>query len=268
MGNYMINSMLELVAQDRISFDKQGTKEFMQYQGTVEEVAETLKKALQKPARERDFNFFLYAPRLLIGVMDYGLRTRRNGNLLRLKQSIETLCLKAFEGDYQSITQDSLQFPEPLLKTEINEENDNISWSSFDPRYVRMLLKRMKKNPEKFIPDYVVLDGHNAYRPGFMLAAYLNSEVCAIKNPRNQKGERKPVLLRGEREELSKKFYQKNLMIFGENISTGEAIKSLYNLIMQISNPNQIRIATPLFIPGDHPIMPIDYYGIETAVFS
>ena len=261
---YMIDKVENLKSLGLISFDKHGCKTYMPYEGKVAAVLDKLKAAFQKSDLERDKELFLYANRLLIGIIDYALQ--RKANLLETKQEAENFCLEAFRGNYEAAKRmiENMKFSQNLLKSEVKENEDNISWSSFDPEILRKLIRKLGREVNY---DFVVLDGHDSYRPGFMVADSIGSKTYAIRNAQDSGRDSTPRLLVDEEAYIRENFYDKNILIFGEDVSTGRAISSLSSLVERVSRPKNIVTASSIFIPGSSLEIRLDYYGEEKNRF-
>ncbi len=266
----MIKSILELTKSGNLTFDSIGANRFMDFYDSLNWVFQKLDKAFHKTGLERDLDFFLYANRLLIGIIDYGLRTHKN--ILGLKHSIENLCLYSYRGDYQSSRDvyDELSLPKEILNSLVIENKDRISWASFDPKIVRKLIRKVRpKKIKDHIPDYLVLDGHDAYRPGLMLASKFDlMKICAIRNAQDSKRDSCPRPLEGETRFLRAHLYNKDILIMGEDFSTGKALNSIYEFIVSVSRPRIIRTSASIFIPGDPVLINLDYYGEKRHFFD
>jgi hypothetical protein len=268
---YLASRVDKLREQGVISFNRSGSEKFMQYQGTIEDVVSRLKSSFGKKPAQRNLEFFLFANRLLIGIIDYGIRT--NENLLELKHEVEEFCQDIYRGNLSSayFRLENLDFPKEMLDSPVVENKDNISWKAFDPRLIKRLVKKINPpNVSKlYLPDYIVLDGHDAYRPGLMLASAFDlSSICAIRNAQDSKRDSVPRLLNAEEGYLRTNFFNKDLLLLGEDSSTGNALNSLYQKIIEVSRPRNIFTAAPIFIPGDNPLIGLDYYGEESVVYG
>src|SRR3989344_6192271 len=97
-----------------INFNKSGSK-LMAFDGTFKEAQERLRQSLNSLNRRDTIAQFLYAPRIIRGVIDYGLKYR--SRVLGLKVALEQVCLSIFGGNL-NVAQDLLDrcvFPKSLL---------------------------------------------------------------------------------------------------------------------------------------------------------
>ena len=264
MRSYMNNRISELEEQGKISFDSKGCNEFMGYSGSFRNVIDELKKGFTMSGLDRDLHFFLYANRALIGVIDCALKQKLP--LLDLKHSIEDFCVETYSGKYRAAerTFSELDFPDELFDFPVVEHKDRISWASFKPLYSRRLIKKVWQEEKKecHIPDWILMDGHDAYRPGIMIAsAFHQSGVCAIRNAQDSKRDEVPRPLIREDEYIRVNFYGKDVVIVGEDVSTGRAVSSLYNFLIKTSRVRKIFTGAAIHIPGDYMDFELDFYG-------
>jgi hypoxanthine phosphoribosyltransferase len=260
----MNNRVSELEKQGKISFDSRGCNQFMSYSGNFRNVVDELKKGFSMSGLDRDLQFFLYANRALLGVIDCALKQKLP--LLDLKHSIENFCVKVYSGRYNAAerTFSQLDFPEELSDFPVIEHKDRISWASFKPIYSRRLIRKIWQEEKKkcHIPDWILMDGHDGYRPGIMIAsAFPHSRVCAIRNAQDSKRDEVPRPLIREEEYLRRSFYGKDVVIVGEDVSTGRAVSSLYNFLIKTCRPRKIFTAAAIHIPGDYMDFELDFYG-------
>ncbi|MBD3252281.1 hypothetical protein GF386_00945 [Candidatus Pacearchaeota archaeon] len=248
-----------------IGFDRENSGKFMEFSGDLGEVLTTLDDAFGKTRRDRNLDFFLYANRLLSGIIDYGLST--GANVLDTKHLAEDFCLSLYKGKLKQAREylEEIEFSEAMLRQEVVEKADPISWAAFDPALVKELIRKMKKADLRI--DYIALDGHDAYRPGLMIAAAFDSGIVAIRNAQDSKRDSHPRPLRDEREFLNRYLNRRNILVYGEDASTGTAINSLYDFIIKTTNPRRITTASTIFIPGSDPKTPIDFYAVERNIF-
>ena len=93
-----------------------------------------------------------------------------------------------------------------------------------------------------------------------MLASYFDSNVCAIRNSKDSGRDKACKFLTGEEEDLNYILNDKNVVVLGEDASTGRALFSLNDNVELISEPSKIFTATSLAL--DKSIAEeIDYVG-------
>ena len=263
MGTILMDEVMEAAKAGEISFEPQDAERFMAYEGTMREVRASLADALKDPHSARSaVNIFLYAPRLLSGMIDYGLKHK--SDVLQKKQALERFVFHAFNGDGDTAKTElsSLTFTPEEDEAPVKEHADNISWTSFNPDIVGNLLYHIGE--EEF--HYVVMDGHDAYRPGFMVAAALGSDVCALRNSIDSGRDSKPRPLIGEEAHLSAELSGKDVLVLGEDLSTGSAARALYDIVKRVSRPNSVKVACSIWIPPSEVLVP-DFYGEERTTF-
>jgi hypothetical protein len=227
------------------------------------EVRASLADALKDPHSARSaVNIFIYAPRLLSGMIDYGLKHK--ADVLQKKQALERFVHDVFAGNYGQAASrlSSMAFTPEEDGAPVKEHADNISWTSFNPLIVEDLIYYIGE--EKF--HYVVMDGHDAYRPGFMVATAIGSDVCALRNSIDSGRDSKPRPLIGENMHLSAALRGKDVLVLGEDLSSGSAAKALYDLVNGVSRPSSVKVACSIWIPPSNVLVP-DFYGAKRTTF-
>ena len=264
MKSYLCRRVSQLEEEGKISFDSVGCNALMDYSGSFSDVLSNVKAGFLMHGVERDLQFFVYANRLISGVIDYSLREKVD--LLELKHSIEDFCVELYCGKYNSAKRSlsEMEFSEGLLNSPVVEKKDRISWSSFKPCYSRRLISKIRQEEKKecHIPDWILMDGHDAYRPGLMIAsAFPHSRVCAIRNAQDSKRDEVPKPILGEEEYIRRSFFNRDVVIVGEDVSTGKAVSSLYQFLIRTCRPRKIFTAAAIHIPGDNMGFELDFYG-------
>jgi len=263
----LIHDVRELEERGKISFDINSCENLMKYKGTISDVLGNLNGCFKKSDDEIVKNLFLYSNRLLSGIIDYGLKT--NEDILNLKLDIEDFYLNVNHGNYshaKSFLKD-LKLKKSILNSKVIENADHISWAAFNPNLIKKLTQKICLSEKKL--DYIVLDGHDAYRPGFMLANYFNINACAIRNAQDSGRDVKPRPLKGEEKYLGNMLNDKNILLMGEDVSTGNALKGLSKFVKEISHPKSIITASTIFIPGEeHMLINLDFFGERKNCFS
>ncbi len=266
MAENMLSLIEEISKLGLIHFNNRDSERLMPYSGTVSEVYSRLKEALNRPDPERGLELFLYANRLLSGIIDYGIKT--GTDVLALKQNVERFCLEAYRKNYKSAGEIlvGLEIKKEVLDSPVVEKKDHVSWAAFNPEFVELMIRSVKSRG--FHPDYIILDGHDAYRPGFMAATCLDSRVCAIRNAQDSGRDPKPRLLNGEEEYLRSELARKRVLVMGEDFSTGRALKSLVDMISRTVSVSDIKTAAPISLPGGEKKIHLDYFGVEKNCFN
>lgn len=240
----MLGSVAVIEKRGLIDFRGASAREFMQYEGTLAEVVEELKTALADPESNESFrDLFLYTPRLLIGLIDYGIET--NKNVLRQKHAIEQIGIDIFAGKYEQ-ARDALERLDLPEDSRVVEKPDTISWCAFEPQPNADLIYKISRTDT----NYLVLDGHDGYRPGFMVSASLGIPLCGVRNSLDSGRDKKPRPLAGEEDYLCKTLHGKNVLVLGEDISTGRAVNSLCDWSKKFS-PASIKVGATLYLPGE-----------------
>lgn len=260
--------LADLIEKRLLVFEGYKAKDYMGYEGNLKEVRDILTESLRNPETDESaINLFLYSNRFLSGVIDHVLKTKKP--FLKYKQLAEKVRIDIFAGNNEEALK-ALDDIGDLGREElipVKEETDPISWCAFDPKIISNLV--YNSLADKGI-DYIVLDGHDAYRPGFMIAAELGIPICAIRNAQDSGRDIKPRPIVEEVEYLSKELKGKNVLIFGEDISTGRAVKSLYDFVRAISKPQSVKTACSIYLPrglGDECELKPDFYGAERTAF-
>lgn len=256
----MLENVLKMKKDGEIYFDKDSSEKFMGYEGKVKNVITKLNSAIDE---SNHFDLFLYTNRLLVGIMDYALT---NGDFYDLKKSAEELGVEIFNGDYRNAKKilENMNFSNDILNAKVVENEDKISWSAFNPEFVDRLIGKIQD--DEFEVDYFVFDGHGAYRPGFMLASYFNSGVCAIRNSKDSGRDKICKFLDGEKENLGSRLNNKNVVVLGEDVSTGKALFSLKNEIQEISDPAKMVTASSIAL-SDYIAEKVNYVGKVKSSF-
>jgi hypothetical protein len=94
------------------------------------------------------------------------------------------------------------------------------------------------------------------------------ARICAVRNAQDSKRDSYPRPLLNEEEYLRRALYNKDVLIIGEDVSTGNALDSLYEFVLKTSRPRNIFTAAPIFIPGDFLKIPLDYYAEQRTSFG
>ena len=259
MHTPLLHRVHALVDQHELSFDREGAARHMAYDGTVGDVVDRIALGLRTDDAK---TLYLNTNRLLIGLIDYSIATTTD--VLRNKHIAEHLGVAVARGDLARAhdLHGKLTFDDSLRKAPVIEKPDTISWISFNPAIVEDLVCKLEG--KRF--DYIVLDGHDAYRPGFMIAAALGSRVCAIRNAQDSGRDPKPKPIAGERDYLARKLQNKRVLVMGEDVSTGNALSSLSDFVSVVSGPKLIRTASCLALHG-HPRGIPNYFGQERDHF-
>ncbi len=263
-GSSLLESISSAAEEGILDFAGYKAKDFMAYKGRFKEVVSTLKEACKCRTSEDAKNLFLFSNRLLIGIIDYALEKKED--LLELKHDAENFNLKVCEGDYKSASEilSAMKFPKSLLSCNVVEKPDSISWNSFNPEFVSNLLDKMEYSGRNF--DFFVMDGHDAYRPGFMAASYFKAGACALRNSVDSGRDLKPRPLLGEADYLRDALSGKDVVLFGEDVSTGSALMSLEKCVMRVSKPGRVITASSIFVSGDSKAKP-NFFGVEKYSF-
>lgn len=153
---------------------------------------------------------------------------------------METLGVEIFKGNYGKAKDlfNNFNFSKKLLESRVIEDEDKVSWISFDPEIIDSLACEIQD--DEFNVDYFVLDGHGAYRPGFMLASYFNCGVCAVRNSKDSGRDKYCKFLDGEKDDLNYILSNKNVVVLGEDVSTRNALFSLKDAIKLISTHSKL----------------------------
>ncbi|MBN2112376.1 hypothetical protein JW707_04740 [Candidatus Woesearchaeota archaeon] len=260
----LIQEVYGWVKHGSISFSSQDAKTFMSYKGTIDEVAETLKTALAVDSDESQMDLFLFSNRLLSGIIDYAIE--QDTDLLELKHNAERFGISVFQGRYREAEEIllSMDLGGDIKNGEVTEKPDTISWASFNPLFVENLIYKL--DDDNVPIDYIVLDGHDAYRPGFAVAAHFDTGVCAIRNGQDSKRDDEPRLIKGEKQYLKDILHNRNVLVLGEDVSTGRALASLVELVECLVPTKRITTAASVVLM-DHPEGIPQYFGEESNTF-
>lgn len=264
----MINSLetlMQRIESQNLVFNNASCNEMMPYSGRIKDVKMILSEALRK---KDDMKLFLYTTRLLMGIVDYGLATKK-AKTTEDKRDVERFCNLVYRGEYgfaENILA-NIKLDADTLNAPVVEKPDNISWHAFNPTLTKKIIEKMEYT--QFSPDYVVIDGHDGNRPGFMLAGEFNASAISIRNSQDSKRDKKASPLCGEEEGFQSLFRGKKVLVFGEDVSTGRAIRSIYELILRHSLPKEIKTGTSILFPDGYSWnRPIDFYAEKRNTFS
>ena len=269
MQTNLKDRIIELMDNKRIDFNRKDATQFMKYEGSIGDAYAKIMAALHDPSTDDSaINLFLYGVRVLAGIIDYNLANKKD--VLSKKHNIEGALIDVYSGNYGKAKErlDQLTLTQSELAAPLNEgipEPDNISWAACNPYLVEELNYQLEESEVGI--DFVVMDGHDAYRPGLMVAAAFEAQVCAIRNGIDSGRDEKPMLLKGEAEYLNDALAGKNVLVFGEDVSTGKATQSLLNLVRKVSDPGSINVACSIWISPSSIRQP-DFYGKEKTSFD
>lgn len=258
----LLEELVDLEINKKIEFNNKTCEERMQYNGTFDETLKKVKKSLNE---EDPYELYLNVNRLMIGFLDYCIDTKQNP--LEEKNNLRTCIQEIYSGNLKKSSEilNSLKFPRELGKTICEEKKDYISWSAFSPLRNYQLIEKIDGN---FSPDLVVMDGHDGYRPGFSVANHFNADVLPIRCSLDSKRDSGPNLLWKEGKELRESYSDKNILIVGEDTSTGKTITTLKDLIRRNCPGANIKSAATIFIPDINDYTIVDYFGERKTVFS
>lgn len=261
----LIEQLRSMPEEKRIPFNNSGCQRYMLYNGRFSDVLNQFQRGLQE---SNPITLFLYSTRILAGVIDYALDKKED--ILPLKQKVEQLCSEVFLGNNANAANILRETPfcDEMRNYQVIERGDHVSWYAFNPIHAQVVARQMIA--ADFSPDYIVIDGHDGARPGFMVGSLFNAQAISIRNSQDSGRDNKTKPLPGEVEEFMRKFRGKRILIFGEDISSGRAINSLYELVMRNSSPAKIKIGANLLVSDQQSKLKrsVDFYAERRHIFS
>jgi hypothetical protein len=261
----LLDRVSDLNGNRKFFFSSKSAKRHHGYKKTLEETAEIIEKALEKPeGLNSSLILYTHLPRFLRGLVDYHVLNYKNALLsldsFKSERDIRdwvNLSCEVFRGENPSKDIGSFLRIKERNIFKVNEELDPVSWVSYNPIFITSLLHGYEEHQgfSEANVDLLVTEGHGSYIQAFAISAELGIPITVLYNPDYVDG-RKPYLLDSSRlKDCSR------LAIVADDVTSGNAMFSALNYLKQHFD-NEIFSAASLYIsPARFLPEGPDFYG-------
>jgi len=219
---------------------------------------------LHEDSRDIAARLYINAPRILRGIIDLAIGTKKPRKFEKLKQLATDFCYSVFNldiGEANDIFYEMMD--EPLFKSNkyqlVKEMADIVSWNACRPSNLYSLESVIREHcPEA---ETIAISGHGGYRGGFMLATQLGLKPYALRNS-GYKHKDENIIVFDENTAV-KMLRGKNVIAFDEDVASGNGIHRLIEAV-KCFKPQSIVGATLKIVRNDKNGFPVS----GPAIFS